>query len=97
MNVSYNPTNRLEYCNYSGTIRQQPQNYRMAGMPSSSRHEWMLLPDCAADKMLVMALSLALLHSDVKGGDPKALIEIANAYLLDIRNNGINVQTEDAV
>lgn len=96
MNVSYNPTNRLEYCNYSGTIRQQPQNYRMAWC-WPSRHEWMLLPDCAADKMLVMALSLALLHSDVKGGDPKALIEIANAYLLDIRNNGINVQTEDAV
>jgi hypothetical protein len=49
----------IAYCDYSDTIRQMPENYLLA----VHRHgAWKMDPDLAADKGLVVALTLSLME-----------------------------------
>lgn len=89
MNIEYKAEESIFFCSYSGTIRQSPQNYLLAGIPGI-RHEWMLMPDCAADKLIVMAVSLALLDSNAKTGSGATLINAAKKILLDLQATSVN-------
>ena len=53
----------VTYCTYSETIRQYPQNYVLA---SFRDNRWVMEPDLAADKRIVVALTLSLMEHENK-------------------------------
>lgn len=67
---------------YTNTIRQMPQNYLIARRPSGA---WILDPDSAANKHVVMACALTLLNHDVKFGDGPSFKRIAESNLKELQ------------
>jgi hypothetical protein len=53
----------ITHCAYSETIRQMPQNYCLA---VRRNNEWVMHPDLAADKGIVVALTLSLMEHENK-------------------------------
>lgn len=67
--------NAVSFCSYSCTIRQFPQNYLMAYKRNGA---WIMEPDLAADKTLVVALTLSLMeHKNKYGSACDALLGMA--------------------
>lgn len=63
---------RVKYCDYSTTIRQIPENYCLAVLHGSF---WAMDPDLAADRALVVALTLSLMeHENKWSKDPQKAI-----------------------
>ena len=54
----------ITHCTYSNTIRQMPQNYCLAVRRGGG--EWIMFPDSAADKGIVVALTLSLMVHENK-------------------------------
>ena len=53
----------IAHCPYSNTIRQMPENYLLAVHRNGA---WLMEPDLAADKSLVVALTLSLMEHENK-------------------------------
>lgn len=51
----------ISHCTYSNTIRQFPQNYLLARFDEQKKC-WLMEPDLAANKNLVVALTLSLME-----------------------------------
>ena len=72
---------------FSNTIRQMPQNYLIARRPQFyGSGAWILDPDCAANKHIVMACALALLNNDVKFGSGPSFKRIVEFNLKEIQS-----------
>ena len=53
----------IGYCNVSNTIRQYPENYMLAHWNGSC---WLMEPDLASDKKVVVALTLVFMEHEHK-------------------------------
>ena len=51
----------LQFCQYSNTIRQWPETYCLAVF-NEEKKCWIMEPDLAADKDLVISLTLSLME-----------------------------------
>jgi hypothetical protein len=71
-------TQAVQFCKYSNTIRQFPQNYCLAVF-NEEKKCWIMEPDLAADKGIVVALTLSLMdHSNKWSADPlHAIMDMA--------------------
>jgi len=61
---------KVEYCSYSNTIRQMPENYVIAVASNEGRPaRWIIDPDSACDPQLARkAFDLCFTHHNVKWG-----------------------------
>lgn len=74
---------RLEYCNYSKTIRQMPENFLVAQQENENNIQqtrpmtpyWVCIPDSAADIDLATKIFRALFDFDTKYGSGQNLLE----------------------
>ena len=53
----------IQYCDKSETIRQMPQNYMLAKF---EHNRWVMEPDLAADRNVVVSLTLSLMEHSHK-------------------------------
>ncbi len=68
--------NTLEFCSYSNTIRQMPQNYMIAYKADGSYQHWKCDADIACDKKLAVKVFLALFDFYVRYGSGENLIKV---------------------
>jgi len=67
----------LIYCEYSGTIRQMPQNYMIAYQANAGTNYayWVCTPDIAADVELSVKVFKALFDFDIRHGSAENLLK----------------------
>ena len=82
---------KVEYDEYTNTIRQQPQNYVIAIASNTSKpSHWIIDPDSACDKDIAQtAFDLCFTHHNVKWGSGIAFANLINSTL-NLNNMSLN-------
>ena len=82
----------ISHCIYSNTIRQFPQNYLLARFEAG---HWIMEPDLAADKGLVVALTLSLMEHSHKWNKSPAMAIMGIGKYLNVSANLLECSPEE--